>query len=125
MAPPLPISTSIYVMVEYIINLFHLQTTIILYLYLRHGRRLRGRRRRHLTRHYSLLRRVPAQVRHMNRLVSVSDIDCLVNLRMDRNTFGRLCILLKEVGSLKNGRYVFVEEQVAMFLGILAHHKNQ
>ncbi|XP_042067096.1 uncharacterized protein LOC121810376 [Salvia splendens] len=60
----------------------------------------------------------------MNRLVSVSDIDCLVNLRMDRNTFGRLCLLLKEVGGLRNGRYVYVEEQVVMFLGILAHHKK-
>ncbi|XP_042035685.1 uncharacterized protein LOC121782047 [Salvia splendens] len=79
MTPPLPISTTIYIMVEDIMNLFHLQTTRILYLYLRHGRRLHGRLRRHLIRPYSLLRRIPAQVRHMSQLVFVSDIDLLHN----------------------------------------------
>ncbi|XP_047953135.1 putative nuclease HARBI1 [Salvia hispanica] len=43
---------------------------------------------------------------------------------MDRNAFGRLCILLRDVGGLRNGRYVFLEEQVAIFLSILAHHKK-
>lgn len=43
---------------------------------------------------------------------------------MDRNTFGRLCILLKQLGGLTDGRYVCVEEQVVVFLGILAHHKK-
>ncbi|KAL1553438.1 protein ANTAGONIST OF LIKE HETEROCHROMATIN PROTEIN 1-like [Salvia divinorum] len=81
MAPPLSTSTTIYVLLEDIMNLFHLQTTILLYFYLRHGRRMRRHHRRHLIRHYSLLNRIPPQVQHMNRLVSVSDIDCLVNLR--------------------------------------------
>lgn len=54
----------------------------------------------------------------------MSDVDCLVNLCMDRNTFGRLCRILKEVGGLRDDRYVFVEEQMAMFVGILAHHKK-
>ncbi|XP_057779007.1 uncharacterized protein LOC130997608 [Salvia miltiorrhiza] len=43
---------------------------------------------------------------------------------MDRNTFGRLCTLLRELGGLTDGRYIKVEEQVAMFLSILAHHKK-
>lgn len=53
-----------------------------------------------------------------------TDIDCISNFRMDRNTFGRLCLLLKQLGELKEGKYVSVEEQVALFLGILAHHKK-
>ena len=83
-----------------------------------------GRRARHNLIRYSIIDRMPPQVRHMNRLTKISDIDCFVNLRMDRNAFGRLCILLRDVGGLRNGRYVFLEEQVAIFLSILAHHKK-
>lgn len=43
---------------------------------------------------------------------------------MDRNTFGRLCGLLRELGGLEDRKYVTVEEQVATVLGILAHHKK-
>lgn len=49
---------------------------------------------------------------------------CLENLRMDRNAFGRLCIMLRQTGDVVDGRYVTVEEQVAIFLSILAHHKK-
>ncbi|XP_057809131.1 uncharacterized protein LOC131023606 [Salvia miltiorrhiza] len=73
---------------------------------------------------FSMIERIPDQNRHMNRLVGVSDVDCLENLRMDRNTFGRLCTLLRESGGLSDGRHIRVEEQVAMFLSVLAHHKK-
>ncbi|XP_042031632.1 putative nuclease HARBI1 [Salvia splendens] len=43
---------------------------------------------------------------------------------MDRNAFGRLCQIIKQSGDLVDGKFVTVEEQVAMFLGILAHHKK-
>ncbi|KAL1550242.1 hypothetical protein AAHA92_18235 [Salvia divinorum] len=43
---------------------------------------------------------------------------------MDHNTFGRLRILLRGTGDLVDGNFVSVEEQVAIFLGILAHHKK-
>ncbi|XP_057777660.1 uncharacterized protein LOC130996168 [Salvia miltiorrhiza] len=43
---------------------------------------------------------------------------------MDRSTFARLCVILRERGGLVNGRFVTVEEQVAMFLSVLAHHKK-
>ena len=105
-------------------NVFHMQSITILHLYLKKRRDLRARDRRRLIKHYSHLDRLPPHVKHMNRLVHLSDVDCLVNLRMDRNTFGRLCRLLKDVGGLRDGRYVFVEEQVAVFVGILAHHKK-
>lgn len=67
---------------------------------------------------------MPGQEHHMNRLTSVSDIDCFVNLHMDRNALERLCILLRERGGLQNGRFVLLEEQITMFLSILAHHKK-
>ncbi|XP_047982534.1 uncharacterized protein LOC125223432 isoform X2 [Salvia hispanica] len=43
---------------------------------------------------------------------------------MDRNTFGRLCRLFRQLGTLRDKRYMGIEEQVAMFLGILAHHEK-
>ncbi|GFP97116.1 hypothetical protein PHJA_001855700 [Phtheirospermum japonicum] len=43
---------------------------------------------------------------------------------MDRNAFGRLCVLLENVGGLVHYRNVQISEQVAMFLLVLAHHKK-
>lgn len=82
------------------------------------------RKRVSQSRPYSMLDRIPTQVHHLNRIVHLSDAECIVNLRMDRNAFGRLCSLLKQLGGLNDGRYVTIEEQVALFLGILAHHKK-
>ncbi|XP_057768411.1 uncharacterized protein LOC130988545 [Salvia miltiorrhiza] len=73
---------------------------------------------------FGIIERIPDQVRHMNRLVGVNDVDCIANLRMDRDTFGRLCILLRDLGGLSNGRHIMVEEQVAIFLSVLSHHKK-
>ena len=41
---------------------------------------------------------------------------------MDRNTFGILCTLVRTIGQLQDSRHIIVEEQVAIFLHILAHH---
>ncbi|XP_047978542.1 uncharacterized protein LOC125220411 [Salvia hispanica] len=73
---------------------------------------------------YTFVSRIPGQLRYINRLVRVNDRVCLDNLRVDRNAFARLCIMLRETGELADGRYVSIEQQVAMFLGILAHHKK-
>ncbi|XP_042043219.1 uncharacterized protein LOC121788619 [Salvia splendens] len=43
---------------------------------------------------------------------------------MDRNTFGRLCRLLKDHCGLVAKKFVTVEEQVAMFLAVLSHHQK-
>ncbi|KAL8476598.1 hypothetical protein ACS0TY_029046 [Phlomoides rotata] len=62
----------------------------------------------------------------MTELVHLSDEDCKNNLRMDRAAFHRLCQLLYDLGGLRNSRYVNVQEKVAVFLSILAHHtKNR
>ncbi|XP_042032237.1 protein ANTAGONIST OF LIKE HETEROCHROMATIN PROTEIN 1-like [Salvia splendens] len=73
---------------------------------------------------YSLTEKIPAQVRLMDRLFGVTDGDCISNLRMDRNAFGRLCRILRDRCGMVDQRYVHVEEQTAMFLATLAHHKK-
>ncbi|KAI3465264.1 hypothetical protein Pfo_021927 [Paulownia fortunei] len=45
-------------------------------------------------------------------------------MRMDRNTFTRLCFLLENVGGLVHIRHIQISEQVVIFLTILAHHKK-
>ncbi|XP_042060054.1 uncharacterized protein LOC121804535 [Salvia splendens] len=123
MAPQFRLSHAVYHMIEELVNLLKMQAIVITYLQLKNRTRNRRRARQRLIR-YSLNDRIPRQVQHLNRLLSVSDVDCFVNLRMDRNAFGRLCHLLRDVGGLRSGRYVLLEEQVAIFLGILAHHKK-
>ncbi|KAL8553359.1 hypothetical protein ACS0TY_001873 [Phlomoides rotata] len=71
-----------------------------------------------------MIDRMPSQAVNMGRLIGGHQVDCYDNLRMDRNAFGRLCVLLRSRGGLVDGRHVTVEEQVAMFLSILAHHKK-
>ncbi|XP_073302307.1 uncharacterized protein [Primulina huaijiensis] len=73
---------------------------------------------------YSMIGRVNAQLSNLHRIIEVGDIQCVTNLRMNRSAFARLCYLLKNVGGLAESRYVRVEEKVAMFLSILAHHKK-
>lgn len=66
------------------------------------------------------------QVKNINRLVRSSDINCIEQLRMDRNCFMRLCNLIESVGKLSHSRSVCLEEKVAMFLYTIGHyHKNR
>lgn len=67
---------------------------------------------------------IPSHVRHLDRLVCLTDRACIDNLRMDRNTFGRLCRILRDRVGLIDQKFVSVEEQVAMFLCVLSHHKK-
>ncbi|CAL5417530.1 unnamed protein product [Camellia sinensis] len=65
------------------------------------------------------------QIDHLNRLVNDSDINCHDQIRMNRRTFMLLCGLVRSVG-LSDSKYVVLEEQVAMFLNVIAHHtKNR
>ncbi|XP_052627203.1 uncharacterized protein LOC128133717 [Lactuca sativa] len=43
---------------------------------------------------------------------------------MNRNAFTRLCDLLEQRGGLKNSKNMLVDEQVAMFLHVLAHNEK-
>ncbi|KAL8534392.1 hypothetical protein ACS0TY_010420 [Phlomoides rotata] len=78
-----------------------------------------GRRRK-----FSIMDRIPAQIQNMSDLVRVSDEDCKNKLRIDRNSFYRLCDLLQNNSGLKPSKYISVYEKVVMFLSILAHHSN-
>ncbi|XP_047958883.1 uncharacterized protein LOC125204315 [Salvia hispanica] len=99
-----------------------LDVIAMILIYLQRNRR--GLNQRSLRAIYSRLRRIPDQVKHINRLVHVSDVACVENLRMNRNAFGRLCRIFRQNGDLKDNKFVMVEERVALFLPILAHHKK-
>ncbi|KAL8556984.1 hypothetical protein ACS0TY_004453 [Phlomoides rotata] len=63
---------------------------------------------------------------NMHDLVMVSNDDCKDQLQMDRSSFHKLCGLVKTIGGLKSSRNISVEEKMAMFFSILAHHtKNR
>ncbi|KAL8532399.1 hypothetical protein ACS0TY_008844 [Phlomoides rotata] len=64
----------------------------------------RVRRRVAYAQPYGMLSRIPDQVLHMSRMFLDSDVDCISNLRMDRNSFGRLCFLMRELGGLVDRR---------------------
>lgn len=112
----------ILVMLDEIMNAYIMQMVIALNVLVKN--RERKRKRLENTKPYSMLEKIPDQVKHINRLVMISDTDCISNLRMDRNAFGRLCSLLRQLGGLEDGRYVSLEEQVAIFVGVIAHHKK-
>ncbi|XP_073032457.1 uncharacterized protein [Primulina eburnea] len=86
------------------------------------ARRHRGTRNTPVS--YSMTQRINAQFCHLNMIIDAGDVQCMLNLRMNRNAFGRLCYLLMHIGGLTDSRYVRVQEKVAMFLSVLAHHKK-
>ncbi|XP_073158533.1 uncharacterized protein [Henckelia pumila] len=93
----------------------------------RHYKNVIAKRRRVTHRRevsYNMAQRLNAQINHLHRITDIGDAQCVLNLRMNRNAFARLCYLLSNVGGLVESRYVKVEEKVAMFLSILAHHKK-
>lgn len=62
----------------------------------------------------------------LHRYAYESDIMCLSQLRMNRRCFARLCCMLETLGGLKATRYMNVDEQVAIFLHMIAHNvKNR
>ncbi|KAI8573869.1 hypothetical protein RHMOL_Rhmol01G0308900 [Rhododendron molle] len=65
-----------------------------------------------------------SQINNLNRLVRGNEVDCHEQLRVNRRTFFRLCCLVRGVG-LGDSRFVCLEERVAIFLFVLAHHTKQ
>ena len=63
---------------------------------------------------------------NLRAMIYSSDRTCFNQIRMYRATFDRLCHMLDTIGGLKPTRHMLVDEQVSMFLHILAHHvKNR
>ncbi|XP_057797082.1 uncharacterized protein LOC131013093 [Salvia miltiorrhiza] len=117
-----PRDVEIVLLIQEIVHEFLMQMICVIAILTRLN--YRKRKRSNIANTYSLIQRIPDQIKHLNRMVGLTDIDCMANLRMDRNTFGRLCLLLRQLGGLTDGRFVSVEEQVAMFISILAHHQK-
>ncbi|KAI8555662.1 hypothetical protein RHMOL_Rhmol05G0191000 [Rhododendron molle] len=63
-------------------------------------------------------------INNINRLVRGNDTDCHEQLRVNRQTFFRLCCLVRGVG-LTDSRNVCLEERVAIFVWVLSHHTKQ
>ncbi|KAK6142742.1 hypothetical protein DH2020_023090 [Rehmannia glutinosa] len=71
---------------------------------------------------YRMLNHLPAQLNHLRDLINTSDKTYIEQLQMDRNSFGRLCFILENIGGLAHTRNVQISEQVPIFLSVLAHH---
>ncbi|KAL8556202.1 hypothetical protein ACS0TY_003842 [Phlomoides rotata] len=110
---------SVYLLFEEIIH----QTIVFICMVIHYMEESLGNKRKRGYK-YSLIERMPNQIRELTRLVGGHHCDCLDNLCVTRSAFGRLCTILRNWGGLVDGKYVFVEEEVSMFLGILAHHKK-
>nr|KAJ0219598.1 hypothetical protein LSAT_V11C300120540 [Lactuca sativa] len=61
----------------------------------------------------------------LHRYAYESDTMCLSQLMMNRRCFIRLCCMLETLGWLKATRYMNVDEQVAIFLHIIAHNRPE
>nr|XP_027118694.1 protein ALP1-like [Coffea arabica] len=68
--------------------------------------------------------KVTERMQHLFNLTRESDAYCISELRMDRRTFGILCEMIRDTGGLKATRNMSIEEIVAMFVYVLAHHKK-
>nr|KAJ0191228.1 hypothetical protein LSAT_V11C800404300 [Lactuca sativa] len=60
----------------------------------------------------------------IHNMVYKTDKTSVVNIRMDRNAFTRLCDKREQSGGLKNRKNMLVDEQVALFLHVLAQNEK-
>ncbi|XP_057803666.1 uncharacterized protein LOC131018998 [Salvia miltiorrhiza] len=84
------------------------------------SKRASGRRRLK----YKIIDKIPKQVEYLHRVISADDLTCVNKIRMSKDVFSRLCYLLEQAGGLVPTKHVGVEEKVASFLVILAHHSK-
>ncbi|KAK3219276.1 hypothetical protein Dsin_013246 [Dipteronia sinensis] len=62
--------------------------------------------------------------KEIQRITRVNDTNYIWQLRLDRNAFAMLCDLLKTRGRLLDDGNVTIDEQIASFINILAHHNK-
>ena len=63
---------------------------------------------------------------HIQIILNGNPIICHQLLRMEQHVFRRLCMYFREKMLLKDSKYVPVEEQLAMFMMVIAHaHTNR
>ncbi|KAL8538529.1 hypothetical protein ACS0TY_000517 [Phlomoides rotata] len=68
--------------------------------------------------------RIPKQIKHMTKLIELSDANYFNNLLVNRDIFNQFCYLLRHFSGLVEGRYVFIGKQVVLFLSVLSHHSK-
>nr|XP_016463664.1 PREDICTED: uncharacterized protein LOC107786662 isoform X1 [Nicotiana tabacum] len=84
-------------------------------------------RRQHRNRgviRYRMTVRIPKIMSHLNCVIYDSDIAYIDKLRMDKNSFHTLVLLIKKIGGLTDSKNMSSSEKLAMFLNILAHHEK-
>ena len=59
---------------------------------------------------------------NMNRMVWMDDTTAINNVRMDIRAFRKLCDMLHTHGGLRPSKSMEMDEMVASFLHVLAHH---
>lgn len=74
------------------------ETTTLLHRYISVRSRYERRQIVEHARRRIVLKKIPVQLKYLDRLLHVTNSACVCNLRMDRNTFGRLCRLLSQRG---------------------------
>nr|KAJ0213897.1 hypothetical protein LSAT_V11C400227860 [Lactuca sativa] len=95
---------------------FHVVVVLLLMIFKKHRDK---RRIKHLS---SNVDRYPI----LHRYVYESDTMSISQIRMSRMCFTKLCCMLETLGGLKPSRNMEIDEQVAIFLHILAHNvKNR
>lgn len=68
----------------------------------------------------------PFRQLYLHNIIFHDNTTCVNQLRMTRATFAKLCDMLRTIGKLSDTRHYSVEEMIAMFFHILAHHvKNR
>ncbi|XP_047940151.1 putative nuclease HARBI1 isoform X2 [Salvia hispanica] len=116
--------TALLILLEEIISNFQINLLLISFILMLISPETRKRKRWDRLGPTRMLDSIPAHVKQLDRFVRVTDRSCIDNLRMDRNTFGRLCRILRDRVGLIDKKFVTLEEQVAMFLCVLSHHKK-
>lgn len=116
--------TTLLILLEEIIRNHQINMLLISFVIALIAPQTRKRKRLDKINQSEMVNSIPSRVRHLDRLVCLTDRACIDNLRMDRNTFGRLCRILRDRVGLIDQKFVSVEEQVAMFLCVLSHHKK-
>lgn len=73
---------------------------------------------------YYMISRMPTQIKNSHWLAGTTNFDYISNLRVERNTFCEIVSIIARTRWRQRLEICVVKEQVALFLGVLAHHKK-
>lgn len=116
---PLARTKKLLLMLENVKDLLNFVVMIYIIMYIIAERHYRKYRMKSKSVYNAFLR-----VGNFQLMVYASDVRCINELRMDRYTFNKLCTMIRASGKLRDTKNVSVDEMVAMFLNILAHHEK-